>query len=139
MGAPKGPRLPPEIHTDEAGTFTVYPGKSCSVCSIALTSRTRHGTSRLCISHGREKDASRHRSQGQPPSQRTTRTMPTPTTPCDSPRIPRADFQSPQYRRLQSLFTAFINHPTLDDSSALLVSAMNDYELIARLRRVIPD
>ncbi len=64
--------------------------------------------------------------------------MLTPTTTCESPRIPRAEFQSPQYRRLQSLFTAFINHPTLDDSSALLVSAMNEYELMARLRQAIP-
>ncbi len=143
MGAPKGPRLPPQEHIDEEGVFIVFPGKSCTVCAVALTSRNRHGTSRLCVPHGREKDAARHRLQGKPPSQRTTRlrtkTDPTQTTAPDAtPEVRPLCYPPLEQRRLQSLFHAFLNHPTLDDSSAILVSAMNEYELMARLRQVIP-
>ncbi len=146
MGAPKGPRLPPEQHTDEEGVFTVFPGVACRTCALPLTSRNRYRKTLFCVPHGREMDyAKRHPLGWIRPlassrlDQPITRSMPTTSKPaCESSQIPRSDFQSPQYRRLQSLFTAFMNHPTLDDSSALLVSAMNEYELMARLRRVIP-
>ena len=133
MSASKGPRLPPVAMSDADGSYQAFPGKSCSVCSVSLTTRNRFGTALLCLLHGREKDAARIRSPRWVTTQRKARTM---TTTSPVKRLP--DFQTPQYRRVQSLFTSFMNYPTRDGSSAPLVAALNDYELMARLRQVIP-
>ena len=140
MGAPKGPRLPIEQRTDAQGSFVVFTGKTCTVCALALTSRNRHGTRRLCLTHGREMDVARHRPERiRVPCLNRIRTMPTTLKPAREPAQDlRCDFQTPQYRQVQRLFTQFMNYPTTDGYSALLVSAMNEYELMARLRQVIP-
>ena len=139
MSAPKGPRLPPVALSDAGGSYHAFPGKSCSVCTAPLTSRNRFGTALLCLPHGREKDAARVRFPRWISKQSKARAMTTTPKPAREPAPDlRCDFQSPQYRSLQSLFTQFMNYPTTDGSSALLVSAMNEYELMARLRQVIP-
>ncbi len=63
----------------------------------------------------------------------TTEPTPTPhrSTAC-------APFQTPQYRQVQSLFSTFINNPTDLEAASALSSALNEFELMARLRQVIP-
>lgn len=59
-------------------------------------------------------------------------TTPAPTTPLKFAN------RSEQHRRLQALLGAFMNYPTRDGAAKLVIEAMNDYELMARLRQVIP-
>lgn len=117
MSAPKGPRIKPVSHVDADGTYLVFPGRVCSVCSVGLTSRNRYGHHLMCKEHGAEQERARVRSP------RTTERLP----------------QSPERRRLHALFNKWARHPIAEGAYAALMAEMRDHELRERLRRLIPE
>ena len=129
MSAPIGPRIRPVITYDDDGMLTTYTGKTCSVCAVQLTSRNRYEAKLLCGEHGREHQRARIR---KPKAGQTG----------SRPRVAAAAVVAPtdpERDRLRRLFNAWLQHPDFGAGRAVLLAAMNEYELTERLRRVLPS
>lgn len=131
-GAPTGPTVRPRLVRDEDGTmYTIYPGKACAApgCPVLeLTSRNRYGKKTLCIEHGRAADRNRGpRSAEQIAAAKVRRGTKAAAAPID-----------PQRDRLHNIFRGWLQHPEIESLRDVLIAAMDEYELMARLRRLIP-
>jgi hypothetical protein len=118
MSAPQGPRIKPIIHFDQDGQYTVFTGKTCSVCGLALTSRNRYETALLCLEHGKEKERARVR---QPRTRGETNKR-----------------HGPEWMRLHALFNAWATHPTEHSVYLTLRGAMREHEMKQRLSSLLP-
>ena len=123
MSRSQGPRIKPIIVNDEQGQFHIFPGKHCSApgCGVQLTSRNRHQAALICKEHAREKarDHKREIAQGVV-SKKTAPGLPT---------IPDG---------LLTSLKLWLNDPADSYAQERICRAMDEYELNARLRKMLP-
>lgn len=112
MGNPLGPRIPPQVVTDETGSYTVFTGKHCrgANCGVLLTSRNRHGLRLLCVEHGRERDRNRGKRFA-------------------TVAEPFANVTDPRRLVMHQTFARWIADPTNREHNERLKAAMVDFEL----------
>jgi hypothetical protein len=144
-GAPIGPRVRPIVRFDDEGRYTVWPDKACSVCGLGLTSRNRYGASTMCREHGREHERNRVR-KPRAVSLRQASTV-TPVSKVGAKDSDTGSLAAPRSEvisgldidaRLHAALSTWLCNPDAEYAADLLQSALDDYELRHRLRRLLP-
>ena len=119
MSHPKGPRLPPVESRDERGAFLTYPGKSCTVCSVQLTSRNRYDHKLLCKVHGKEHERNRIRSR-----------LPVGRL----PKAPKQDLTDPYRQKVHDALASWLNSPDCAASTENLKREMDTFAMNTRFK-----
>ena len=137
--------------TDKDGPYIVYLGKACTTCHVQLTSRNRERERLLCKVHAKEADRLalvKRRSKGDALRGNASQATNPPSTPEGSAAHPpvgprRRDClgRSRGYHEvaLRNALSWLIDNPFSPTAQEGLMRAGRDYELIERLRLVIPS